>query len=152
MLAPKKKSVVQGVMNGEVQDVTRARPDDLLPEFDQLNNLLGLNAGAPVADILGEILLGPLRELTSNRGKGIRRRLVALSCRLINESGDRSLVAAKQCKACAEVVELIHTGSLVVDDIEDGSSTRRGRPALHVRYGLPLELNAGNWLYFWPFE
>jgi hypothetical protein len=77
MLAPKKKFIVQGVTNAEVQDVTHARSDDLLPDFDQLNRLLGFNAGAPVADILGDILLGPLRELTSNRGKGIRRRLVA---------------------------------------------------------------------------
>src|SRR5215813_1995113 len=43
-------------------------------------------------------------------------------------------------------------GSLVVDDIEDGSMIRRGKPALHIRYGLPTALNAGNWLYFWPFQ
>jgi geranylgeranyl pyrophosphate synthase len=49
-------------------------------------------------------------------------------------------------------VELIHAGSLVVDDIEDGSMIRRGKPALHIRYGLPTALNAGNWLYFWPFQ
>ena len=29
---------------------------------------------------------------------------------------------------------------------------RRGKLALHIRYGLPMALNAGNWLYFWPFE
>jgi len=63
-----------------------------------------------------------------------------------------SLTAAKQCRDCAEVVELIHAGSLIVDDIEDGSALRRGRPALHMQYGIPLALNAGNWLYFWPFE
>jgi hypothetical protein len=50
------------------------------------------------------------------------------------------------------VVEFIHAGSLVVEDIEDGSRIRRGRVALHVRYGMPVALNAGNWLYFWPFE
>jgi geranylgeranyl pyrophosphate synthase len=49
-------------------------------------------------------------------------------------------------------VELIHAGSLVIDDIEDGSTVRRGRPAMHVRYGVPVALNAGNWLYFWPLE
>ena len=47
---------------------------------------------------------------------------------------------------------MIHAGSLVVDDIEDGSITRRGKPALHIRYGLPIALNAGNWLYFWPCQ
>jgi geranylgeranyl pyrophosphate synthase len=49
-------------------------------------------------------------------------------------------------------VELVHVGSLVVDDIEDGSKVRRGRPSLHHQYGLPVALNAGNWLYFWPLE
>ncbi len=48
------------------------------------------------------------------------------------------------------VVELLHVGSLVIDDIEDDSPTRRGEPALHRRYGVPVALNTGNWLYFLP--
>jgi len=49
-------------------------------------------------------------------------------------------------------VEGLHLGSLVVDDIEDGSDTRRGGPSLHELCGLPIALNAGNWLYFWAPE
>jgi geranylgeranyl pyrophosphate synthase len=48
------------------------------------------------------------------------------------------------------LIELLHVGSLVIDDIEDDSPVRRGGPALHRRYGLPLALNTGNWLYFLP--
>jgi geranylgeranyl pyrophosphate synthase len=48
------------------------------------------------------------------------------------------------------LIELLHAGSLIVDDIEDDSEQRRGGPTLHRRYGLPVALNAGNWLYFWP--
>jgi geranylgeranyl pyrophosphate synthase len=48
------------------------------------------------------------------------------------------------------LVELLHAGSLIVDDIEDESAVRRGAPALHVEHGLARALNAGNWLYFWP--
>jgi geranylgeranyl pyrophosphate synthase len=47
-------------------------------------------------------------------------------------------------------IEALHLGSLIVDDIEDGSARRRGGRALHLEVGLPLALNAGNWLYFWP--
>jgi geranylgeranyl pyrophosphate synthase len=47
-------------------------------------------------------------------------------------------------------VEILHAGSLIVDDIQDGSRQRRGRAALHHLIGLPLALNTGNWLYFWP--
>jgi geranylgeranyl pyrophosphate synthase len=48
------------------------------------------------------------------------------------------------------LVEILHAGSLIVDDIQDGSAYRRGKPALHVLVGVPLALNAGNWLYFLP--
>jgi geranylgeranyl pyrophosphate synthase len=50
----------------------------------------------------------------------------------------------------ALLVEVLHTGSLIIDDIEDGSEYRRGQPTLHLLVGLPLALNAGNWLYFLP--
>lgn len=46
--------------------------------------------------------------------------------------------------------ELIHTGALIVDDIEDESQLRRGQPCLHLRYGTDVALNAGNLLYFLP--
>ena len=47
-------------------------------------------------------------------------------------------------------MELLHAGSLIVDDIEDGSTQRRGAPSLHQLYGVPVALNTGNWLYFAP--
>jgi geranylgeranyl pyrophosphate synthase len=47
------------------------------------------------------------------------------------------------------IVELLHAGSLIIDDIEDGSVQRRGRAALHRVVGMPIALNIGNWLYFW---
>jgi geranylgeranyl pyrophosphate synthase len=48
------------------------------------------------------------------------------------------------------IIESLHAGSLVIDDIEDGSAYRSGGPALHVAFGVPRALNAGSWLYFWP--
>jgi geranylgeranyl pyrophosphate synthase len=44
--------------------------------------------------------------------------------------------------------ELIHNGSIIVDDIEDMSEERRGRPVLHKLFGLDIALNAGNILYY----
>jgi geranylgeranyl pyrophosphate synthase len=44
--------------------------------------------------------------------------------------------------------ELIHTGSLIVDDVQDRSDTRRGGIALHHLYGEPLAINTGNICYF----
>lgn len=48
------------------------------------------------------------------------------------------------------VPEFLHTGSLIVDDIQDQSDTRRGAPAIHKRYGVDTAINAGNTLYFLP--
>jgi geranylgeranyl pyrophosphate synthase len=121
-------------------------------EEEKLNDLLGLRSGAAVDDIIKVSLLNPVKYVTSNHGKRIRGKLVTLSYRLLGEGSTPSHAEAVQCGICAEVVELIHAGSLVVDDIEDGSMIRRGKPALHIRYGLPTALNAGNWLYFWPFQ
>ena len=47
-------------------------------------------------------------------------------------------------------VELIHTGSLIIDDIEDESQLRRGKESIHLRYGTDYAINAANTLYFLP--
>ena len=118
----------------------------------RLAALLGLNSDGVVEEVLRNSLLNPVSELTANVGKRVRAQLVSMAYRLVHGEATGSLLAAKQCRTCADVVELIHAGSLIVDDIEDGSQLRRGRPALHVQHGMPIALNAGNWLYFWPFE
>jgi geranylgeranyl pyrophosphate synthase len=90
-------------------------------------------------------LADPVAEFLSRPGKGFRGRLVELAWRLAGGCGDLP-------PELPLVVELLHAGSLVVDDIEDDSVQRRGRAALHRQIGLPLALNAGNWLYFWPLS
>ena len=50
--------------------------------------------------------------------------------------------------AVGAAVELLHAASLVIDDIQDGSQERRGRPSLHATYGSPIAINVANWLYF----
>lgn len=125
---------------------------ELFPEQHRWAELLGFDSVPAVDDILLAALFEPLADVASNPGKRIRAQLVSFSHRLLKCDGPPSVAAAKQCRSCAEAIELIHAGSLIVDDIEDGSSVRRGRPALHRRYGMPIALNGGNWLYFWPFE
>lgn len=50
----------------------------------------------------------------------------------------------------AVVPELTHTGTLIIDDIEDNATTRRGETCIHSRYGLDVAINAGNMLYVLP--
>ena len=126
--------------------------ETILPAREQWSELLGLGECAAVDQILRRALLDPIEELTSSRGKRIRGQLVASTYRLLSGDIPDSVLAGKRCRLAAEAIEFIHAGSLIVDDIEDGSAVRRGRPALHLRYAMPIALNAGNWLYFWPFD
>ena len=118
-----------------------------LPRAAQWQDLLGFADVRAAETILQRSLLKPICEITSRRGKRVRGQLVALSCRLLGDD-----LLSRDCELAAEAIEFIHAGSLIVDDIEDGSPVRRGQPALHLRYPMPVALNAGNWLYFWPFQ
>jgi len=99
-------------------------------------------AGVPAA-LWDKALLAPVREMLSRPGKGFRAELVSLGWRL---GGGEGRPPAKLLAA----LEILHAGSMIIDDIEDGSRQRRGRPCLHLVHDPALALNAGNWMYFWP--
>ncbi len=117
----------------------------LVEYLDRELTPLVLSGSAGVDPKIWDIALtGLARELLSRPGKLFRARLVELSYSL---AGGRDF-----SPHLALLVELLHAGSLIVDDIQDDSPTRRGGPALHVTHGMPLALNVGNWLYFAAFE
>lgn len=90
-----------------------------------------------------DALLAPVRDFLERPSKGYRAELVELGHRLGGGAGALPIELPL-------IIECLHAGSLIIDDIEDESLERRGAPALHRSYGLPRALNAGNWLYFWP--
>lgn len=49
-------------------------------------------------------------------------------------------------------VEVIHNGTLMVDDVEDLSEKRRGKPCTHLIFGQDVAINTGNLMYFLPFK
>lgn len=51
--------------------------------------------------------------------------------------------ALEQALATATSIELLHNALLVLDDIQDESEERRGRPTLHKQHGVPMAMNAG---------
>lgn len=107
----------------------------------RLTELLGPRAAALDSRIWQRALRAAAEDFFRRPGKEFRAGLVRLSYRLAGGVG--------ACpESLAQLVEILHAGSLIVDDIQDASPLRRGEPALHLRYGLPVALNAGNWMYF----
>ena len=87
------------------------------------------------------LLSAPCASLVSGGGKRWRPLLAVLAYQLAGGNGD-------DIYTLAPLIEGIHTASLIHDDIEDNSELRRGKPAVHVAYGLDSALNSGSWLYF----
>lgn len=50
------------------------------------------------------------------------------------------------------LTEIIHNGSLMVDDLEDGSHMRRGDLCTYKKFGTDIAVNAGNFMYLSPMS
>jgi octaprenyl-diphosphate synthase len=83
--------------------------------------------------------------LQSGGGKRLRPILVLLSGRLLGETNETLI-------RMAAVVEMIHTATLVHDDVIDLAKTRRGRPSINVVWGNHTSVLAGDWLYMQAFQ
>jgi geranylgeranyl pyrophosphate synthase len=85
-------------------------------------------------------LYGPIFDLLERGGKRLRPSLCLMCCQLVGGN-------IKKAIPTAVCIELFHNFSLIHDDIEDDSKLRRGKPALHLIYGIPIALNAGDGLH-----
>jgi octaprenyl-diphosphate synthase len=73
-------------------------------------------------------------------GKRVRPAVLLMAARLSGYTGDQAVLNAS-------VVEFIHTATLVHDDIIDGADVRRGRLAVHSRWGNDITVLLGDYLY-----
>jgi octaprenyl-diphosphate synthase len=78
--------------------------------------------------------------IQTSGGKRIRPAVLLMASRLSGYQGDRAVLYAA-------VVEFIHTATLVHDDIIDDSDLRRGRLAVHSRWGNDITVLLGDYLY-----
>lgn len=95
-------------------------------------------SGVEAITEIGEYLRG-------GGGKRIRPALLLLSSKLFNYEGRGGI-------KLGAVVEIIHTATLVHDDIIDEAETRRGRPAANTQWGNSKCVLAGDWLYMQAFK
>jgi geranylgeranyl diphosphate synthase type 3 len=88
-----------------------------------------------------KILLGPYEYLFAQSGKDIRAQLNAA----FNEWLE---VPSASLEVITKVVGMLHTSSLLVDDVEDSSLLRRGLPVAHSIFGTAQTINSANYAYF----
>lgn len=93
--------------------------------------------------------IAPVSEIASYLQEGGGKRLrPALLLLAAGASGYRGPSAIR----LGAVVEMIHSATLVHDDVIDGAETRRGRPSTNTRWGNHMSVLAGDWLYMQSFE
>jgi octaprenyl-diphosphate synthase len=117
----------------EIFDLVR---DDLI-KVEQELTLQNGSAIEPVAEISSYLLTGG--------GKRLRPALLLLSAGYAGYRGESAV-------RLGAVVELIHSATLIHDDVIDGANTRRGRPSANSRWGNHRSVLAGDWLYMQSFQ
>ena len=79
-------------------------------------------------------------------GKRVRPALVLLAAHLIGEEVSESAIRM------ATVLEMLHTATLVHDDIIDDAGVRRGRASVNAKWGSEITVLLGDWLYMTAFD
>jgi geranylgeranyl pyrophosphate synthase/predicted secreted hydrolase len=116
------------------------------PTFDKVRDLIASKEREHYMEgvDLGKFVktgVAPVRAITDRGGKGWRSYAALACCDVVG--GD-----SREFVHWLAMPELMHVGSLIVDDVQDGSTIRRGGPACHVTYGDALAINAGTSCYF----
>jgi len=107
---------------------------DLVLLTDNLKNLVGARH---------KILYAAAEHLFGAGGKRIRPAIVLLLARATQPDQD---ITARH-RRLAEITEMIHTASLVHDDVVDESATRRGVSTVHSQFGNRVAILAGDFLF-----
>ncbi|QLG50726.1 polyprenyl synthetase family protein [Natrinema halophilum] len=114
-------------------------------DADYLESFFGSPTYAYDPDGIQHALATPLWDLLDRGGKRWRAILFLVFVEGFGEDPTEYLPYA-----C--IPEILHNGTIIVDDVEDGATIRRGEPALHRIYGRDVALNAGNAMYFLPLK
>lgn len=85
--------------------------------------------------------MGPYDYLFAHPGKDIRSALI----KAFNSFLD---VPPQSLEIITKVVGMLHTSSLLIDDVQDGSQLRRGVPVAHNIFGVAQTINSANYVYF----
>lgn len=111
----------------------------------EMRHLLGADGFVPAEfDGMMHYHLGwtdeQLQPLPAKAGKRIRPLLLLFCCQAAEGDWQQAVPAAA-------AIELLHNFTLIHDDIQDDSPTRRGRPTIWKIWGVPQAINAGDAMF-----
>jgi geranylgeranyl pyrophosphate synthase/predicted secreted hydrolase len=120
--------------------IPKAFKQDKFEELISRKGQKGLTKGLDKQQYIDN-LIKPIREITDRGGKSWRSYAMVACCDIVggNSQGAKDWLA---------LPEMMHVGSLIVDDVEDKSDVRRGGPSCHDLYGEAIAINAGSACYF----
>ncbi|KAI4150687.1 MAG: hypothetical protein L6R39_002202, partial [Caloplaca ligustica] len=88
-----------------------------------------------------QILLGPFDYMMNHPGKDVRKHLISAFNAWLQ-------VPPSSLEIITRVIGMLHTASLLIDDVEDNSLLRRGIPVAHSIFGTAQTINSANYVYF----
>lgn len=94
-------------------------------------------------ETLNKTIADPVWEFLDRGGKRWRPALFLLISEALGKNPD-------EFADFAIIPEVVHNGTLMIDDIEDASELRRGKPCTYRTYGIDVAINAGNAMYYLP--
>ncbi|RHZ64856.1 hypothetical protein CDV55_102057 [Aspergillus turcosus] len=105
-----------------------------------LADVVSLALDRNLLELSDDVVLEPYRYLTSLPSKGFRDQA-------IDSLNTWLKVPSKSAKTIKAVIKMLHSASLMLDDIEDGSPLRRGKPSTHNVYGTAQTINSATYQY-----
>ena len=133
----------------DMGDVTHMLPNaegaDLLTSIMEVKPLIEQRIESSLRASRHERLGDAMMHLVEGGGKRMRATLPWLVAKAVGESHSGLL-------DIGAAIETVHNFTLVHDDIMDNDEIRRGRNAVHVEYGMPTAINAGDAMLAIAFE
>ena len=133
--APAKESIFPAAVAQRVFRLVRDEMSEVEKEYERQ-----VRSNIQVIDYLGDYL-------RASGGKRVRPALLILSSYAAGRAGSRENVIR-----LATVMEMLHTATLVHDDIIDNADLRRSRPSVNAKFGNHAAVLMGDWLYMSAFE
>jgi octaprenyl-diphosphate synthase len=133
--ATQKKELLSKHVSRQAFDLVSVEMSLVEKEFERQ-----ASSNIQVIDYLGDYI-------RSSGGKRVRPALLVLASYAAGGDGSRESVIR-----LATVMEMLHTATLVHDDIIDNADLRRRRPSVNARFGNQTAVLMGDWLYMSAFE